>query len=367
MSSLETQQKLLVYGFVRDSIHQYAMDMPIELIELCFVLFYEMVSIFEGENTGYYEWIILDQQLIDKILNAKTGEGFESEIFELSGLNWRIQIYSNGYRKAAEGSCVVYLELVSKPSPLDRVVISFAILLKQTMTSWTNRAEYTEIGQSWGFPNRVLSLSDLKQLDVKQISIFVSIKIKYLVLNTDSEGLSLNTISPPPLVMNVPSKSQYSFQIEDNIMNMMRNCKNGRQFESEIFDNMWRLSYRPNGRLTTHEGYWSVYLTLCILPPFIQSIQTRYTIKCKQTDESFSEDHEYILNKLSHGNNKWLKSKQIADLESISFIIDIDILKVSTIDPNDNPYHIHDQSQIQHILSRIMKPEDQKKSIRLKI
>ena len=139
MSSYKTRQHLFVHGFIRELRKKYAINIPIDLVQVCFVLVYEKGMVFEGENSGYYEWNILDLQLINKILNAETGEYFETDIFKLCGLQWRIQIYSNGRQDKPEerGSVRIHLQLIKMSSLLNKICISLTILCKPSNCACT--------------------------------------------------------------------------------------------------------------------------------------------------------------------------------------------------------------------------------------
>ena len=118
MSSYEINQRSLVHGYIRECTELFSIFIPIEVIKLFLLFFYEMMSVFEGENSGYYEWKIFDSQLINKILNAENSEQFDSDLFTVCNLQWRAEIFPNGDDTSNEGDCNINLRLVTLPSEL---------------------------------------------------------------------------------------------------------------------------------------------------------------------------------------------------------------------------------------------------------
>ena len=51
---------------------------------------------------------------------------------------------------------------------------------------------------------------------------------------------------------------------------------------------MWRLSCYPNGCTKSSEGYMSVFLQLCTLPPLINKLKVKYKIKLEEMSDDLS-------------------------------------------------------------------------------
>ena len=146
------------------------------------------------------------------------------------------------------------------------------------------------------------------------------------------------------------NKPRYIHHIYPETMLMIRHIWNGRIFQSEMFDNLWRFAHFPNGRIRQDTGYWSIYLQLCTLPPFIKCIQAKCIIKCVETDIYCDFIQEFKINSQIKEYSRMMKFEKGLSFNSLTFVIDIEILEITKINPNDNPLHIHDPDQIRHIL-----------------
>eukprot|EP01084_Bolivina_argentea_P025922 48192_1 len=95
---------------------------------------------------GTYTWNINDRKLLNKIVNAKNGERFYSDVFAIGELNWKIQINPNGWQKERMGSFDVYVKLLSLPTSWESVIINRIIQCPQTESSQTSISTYNKSG-----------------------------------------------------------------------------------------------------------------------------------------------------------------------------------------------------------------------------
>ena len=94
-------------------------------------------------------------------------------------------------------------------------------------------------------------------------------------------------------------------------MQMIQHSWNGRIFQSEMFDNLWRFAHFPNGRIRQDTGYWSIYLQLCSLPAFIKSIQAKRIINCVETNKYSEVVQEFNISSRYNGNSRMMKYEDI--------------------------------------------------------
>ena len=293
-------------------------------------------KIFKGENVGRYEWKIEDKSLINEILNAKNKQKIESPEFMMANLKWKIRLYPNGNTESDEGSVMIFLQLVSLPPALRKITTSLAFFSKQTMSSITYLCNYTKSGDNNGIPPKTLLLSEWIRTNTKSISISIAILVNNIELNDEGNYLCLSNLCTLNVnKINYTNKSAYFHKIEVNTLNMMKNSWNGRPFESPLFDNMWRLSYYPNGGDLEDKGYFSILLRLCVLPPFIESIKVKYDIKCQETKERGHDEITLSSENNNDGFGDFMTFKAIQSLQSLTFEVQIDIQQVVFVDKED--------------------------------
>eukprot|EP01084_Bolivina_argentea_P305481 527740_1 len=124
-----------------------------------------------------YEWNITNPSLIKQIKNAKNGKQFVSDTFELCSLNWRIEINPNGCSKERTGSFDVFLKLMSISTKWKNVTINRTIVSPETSSSFTTIDTYTTKGESSGWPINTLTLKEIKNTNLKQITFIITIQV----------------------------------------------------------------------------------------------------------------------------------------------------------------------------------------------
>ena len=265
-----------------------------------------------------------------------------------------IKLYPNGNKDTNKGSVQIFLKLVSLPPSLQKLCTSLTIFSQQTYTSFTHLTNYTKSDQSKGLPSNMLLLKEWKFMNLTKISFTTSIKINYIELNKNSDYLSLFHLTPyihlNKLKMKYQNEAEYSQEMDNKLVVMMKNSYTGQSFESNLFDNMWKLYIYPNGMKHEQNGKFSIFLKLCILPPFIQTMTIKYLIKCKETNSCFSSNVVFSFDKNIDGTNNFMQFQRIQLLQKLTFILQVEIKKIDFVDPQ-NIYNVHDPLQIQRILS----------------
>eukprot|EP01083_Nonionella_stella_P205083 747165_1 len=67
-------------------------------------------------DSGTYTWHIDKPSLVRRILSAKWKDQFDSDVFQIAKLNWKIELCPYGWEKSAKGLCGVYAKLLGMPS-----------------------------------------------------------------------------------------------------------------------------------------------------------------------------------------------------------------------------------------------------------
>ena len=317
---------------------------------------------FNGKNSGSYIWKIDNKQTINNMLNANNGQLFESLPFYMSKLKWQIRLYPNGNQLVNRGSVKIFLKLLSLPSEFDRLMLSFSLLCDKGMSCHTDMRIYNKSGQGSGWLDKTLSLSEWRNMNINQCSILITIKIHYIALKKEifiNNDSILSRFVPDPYdgdSGDLQLKTRAIYQINKNMMNAFKWSHNGKRMESAMYDNMWRLQCYPNGNGKECEGFVSLYLRCCYMPPLVQKIKAKFKIICKETGKILNTQNEFSYQKKDLGSRKFVKLSDISSLETITFIVEIEIIDVTKIQENnqqDRKCVFHAPQQIEEILGLV--------------
>lgn len=137
-------------------------------------------------NGKLFCWHIDNPNIIKNFINAKHKQRFASDIFEMKNLKWYLSAYPNGDRK--EGSCTVYLTLISFPTNWSKFICNYSIYCNQTRSSATYITTYTEKRSQSGRIAGLLSIQEIKKkYNSKQLnSITFSVNVNILQIYDNS-------------------------------------------------------------------------------------------------------------------------------------------------------------------------------------
>eukprot|EP01084_Bolivina_argentea_P125936 223061_1 len=146
---------------------------------------------------GTFEWEI-KSKVLTQMLNAKNGDYWASKTFTIAGFDFELEICPNGYVKEQKDSFKVFVKLMRCPVGVESIVLCKSQFCKQTMTTVTNIATYTQTSTSKGWSNNILLLSDLLNKNMKCLTIGVNINILCIKYNESSSlyfNKTLNNIN----------------------------------------------------------------------------------------------------------------------------------------------------------------------------
>lgn len=233
-----------------------------------------------GLNCGSYAWTVSNKKQVQAILTAKTGELFESRPFKMAKLYWTIRLYPNGNNGNSKGSVKIFLKLVAMPHILDQINLSYTTSCPQTMASSTALDIYLKNGDSKGWLNRSLLLSEWKQLQLNIIQIVVSVnifklKFKRYAINSVLGHYRFNQLNNNALTY-FPRKQKLVYKLDEYTLGKFKDSYYGKRYESVIFNNMWRIRWFPNGANHECASFMSIYLVLCRIPYKMAKLTTKY-------------------------------------------------------------------------------------------
>eukprot|EP01084_Bolivina_argentea_P295833 509449_1 len=119
------------------------------------------------DNTGVYQWKIDDASMVQKMLNAKPGEKFESECFELAHLKCKLAVFPNGEDEDSKGYFRIILHILDLPDSVEEIVWNRSFRVKEVdaeccwLDTQSDKDEDSEI----------CALSELVKLGCKTITI----------------------------------------------------------------------------------------------------------------------------------------------------------------------------------------------------
>ena len=130
MDHLDEKTKSIVYGFIREVSDMITHKIPdtIRIIILMSVDDHFMM------NRGCYEWKI--QKQIQAILSSPANASINSDIFEMCGLQWMMQLYPNGNSNISitAGNVGLFVKLLRFPKEWRYILIHQTFICHQTNT-----------------------------------------------------------------------------------------------------------------------------------------------------------------------------------------------------------------------------------------
>ena len=134
-------------------------------------------------NEGIYEWTVRDTPTVHAMLNAKCGEKFESDTFEIARLKWKLEIYPNGDSLETNGYFIIHLRLLSLPPLIDQIQICRTFRVKESMAGSTWIAVLSE--EEYEFWGKKCPLKELKDIPPDTITVSVHLRVNKITLNND--------------------------------------------------------------------------------------------------------------------------------------------------------------------------------------
>lgn len=281
--------------------------------------------------TGSHEWRISDDAFISKIRRCKNAEYFVSEIFEIEGLRWSMQICPNGSSPQRRGLFNWYLHLAALPSKVEKVFVFYWISLLETGTVYGYRTFFQcrQPGKGWG--NDKLRHSQIMDLETFTFKLDIAIVDVF-----DAEGRNISDgyrqyLSPPmtPSLM----KDQFAWKVEEeSMLKKIKSANNGEHFENERFAMcglLWFFRVYPSGKDKHDDGELKLYLHLDSLPKAIASISCHFQLFVDETETIYSDFAHFRTGFLFDGwQSSRIKTQQIQELDALTIKAEIRVIEV---------------------------------------
>ena len=270
--------------------------------------------------SGSHTWTITGQ-LLEDILDAKTGERFSSELFEIANLKCQIKLCPNGNKEQFNGYCRIFIKIVSMPSQWKTITICRTIGSLQTQSRETRIAR-CGVGDAkgWVYP---LPFSELQGGNFKKLEFCVFIKILRVTLASGEGHYQCH--------FGYNKTQQLSYKLEPKLLDKLKRCRPGKMVESGTFGSMWTVQICPNGDIPEYAGKCMVVLNLCGLPQNVGKFKVEWNIQCKEMNANISSTADFSI----ESTGKFCNIGRFADFQNLdSFSVNIHVF-ILTVYNND--------------------------------
>eukprot|EP01084_Bolivina_argentea_P164480 285966_1 len=334
--------ELITFGYFRDVEKILSFEnnpwhyIPIPIINITSSYLYNYFM-----NYTRFTWKISGLN-VHKMLNAKCGQRFDSDIFNLGKLKFQLEVFPNGNIEDRKGYLVIHIRLLSLPSYIDSIIVLryFHVIENMASDAWIALLKQGEYDY-WG---KKCPLIELKELQTETITIQVDVNINQIILK---ENVT-NYITP--IEIEYERKYKLEYKLCGKELEMFKNSKLSKQFNTDIFDHSMGISLYPNGTDERSIGYIAVYVTICKFPSNLLDMSVQYSVKClEKKDENYSRIANFSYDELSWGPTKFMKLDSIKDLETVTFVTELNVLHINKT-KNINMREICDDMQIKQLV-----------------
>mmetsp|Transcript_46247 Transcript_46247/g.41365 ORF Transcript_46247/g.41365 Transcript_46247/m.41365 type:complete len:496 (-) Transcript_46247:9-1496(-) len=293
--------------------------------------------------SGAFEWKI-ENQLLRNMLKAQNGNSWESAAFTISNIPFKLKIYPNGNNKENIDSFIVCVKADPWPRGVKSMVVCSTIQCKQTMASITGVSTYTAYHTNKGIPNRTILLSEIKSMVHNLSCLNIVSSINILQINYSQTEVLYNAFNG----INIKYKTKHSivWKIDKPMLQSWKAAHYDKRYESHMVNNMWKIVCYPNGIIQDYQGYISVDILLCGLPPCKKELRAKFQIKCLETGTSCENTHRFDYQSPATGEQRFMRLSDINRYTSLTLTADIQIIdgaeqEQKSIDVEDDKQELH--------------------------
>eukprot|EP01084_Bolivina_argentea_P147663 258313_1 len=264
-------------------------------------------------NDGLFTWRWNDDNFLEnEIYERKDQKRILSNHFKIANCDWQLIAYPKGDGSDTSKYGVFNLYLEISPSKNTHIkgktiIANIRLYNYETGVSFTECVKFgkwidddkIEISKyDHGWSDQMLRLDEL-QNKYDRITLGCYIKI----LQIKNEQNNKITYECPMrlehklLRTTTNSKLGYIFsmkwQLTHTEIYLMKNCRNGQSFESQIINEMWCFRVFPNGIDPDTKNQVVLCLVLCLLPPAITKLTVQLKLKCLETNTEYKSKLRY--------------------------------------------------------------------------
>eukprot|EP01083_Nonionella_stella_P050612 134585_1 len=228
---------------------------------------------------GTYKWQIQDKNIITQITSSTWKDKFESDVFQIGELNWKIRIRPNGWNDKNKGFCCVLVSLLDMPYAWKYVFCQLHIHCPQTQNTMIASYSYNK-SKNMNRGSYISSFEDFKAslAHADQLTFIITIHIARITLKDN------NKILFQMLTNKYKTNMRCQWNIDEQMMTNLKSFRRPKGICSDIYHDMWCLRLYPNGNMNGKEGRLRVVLHLCAFPPNVSQMIVECNIYCHEAN-----------------------------------------------------------------------------------
>ena len=262
--------------------------------------------------------------ILTKILNAKCGDQFISNILTIGELKWQITMKPNGKNRKTRGSCSIFLKLISMPSTYKHITVIRMIRCIQTHSSYIRMTRYIN-GTSKGWHPGVQSLNELNQHQFNEIQFMVKIQVIQIEMVKDNSSISIY-----PFKLSLKKHEEITWRVNEEVLECLKMANIGKQTCSDIYNGLWAIHIYPNGDDKDPGQCW-VGLSLAALPQNIHKVKIKWKMTIMETETTRTSTADFYI-RHSDLSLRMMPFEQLKQLNELTITIKIDIISIYDVD-----------------------------------
>ena len=316
--------ELLTNGYVKGCNAECNTMIPTDIVKIILQYISDYFS-----NYGEYTWKISDITLIKAISEATSDKIFESPIFQMSKLKWKMQIRVTETQR---------LHVLLKPlsfDPLWDKIVLFRMI--EYVEGKCRHAMISAIPYQQSC--RLLGKNNFAENVMKNGSITIKITVDIL-------KVLVSKSIPNPMIRvernEVGRKYHFIYHINESNLRIMRTTSY--PMYSDIFDDRWLVSFYVNG--VNNANFAEIYFHTCIWPAYTKELHILCRAKCKDTGDEwcsssaavYKMDHVAGSGSTSKGKQKWFLSSKLKNIKTATIVVDIEIAEQVVVNIDEYIY-----------------------------
>ena len=330
---IDDRTKKIVSGYINEiqqlllSIHNndtYYL-IPVEISLLCLQLIDDYFMI----NSGTFEWIIEGVEYVE-LLAIPNRAKIQSKIFYIGNVPWRLEIYPNGDRVHTIGDFKIFLRNLDMPSTWNHVYSRNVFKIKQFNVSSTILKQSSRIRNSAvGWDHNTLTLQEIQNsTTTSKITITMNMTILRIIMRQSQRypnSTGLTNVLYQNKVIDIPQTHKFQWRIDGELLQMMRSDNNPKQYESEIYNNLFKIRCRPYDSTGCRIG-----LLMCAIPENNQNNNTsalpvRFTLQIKEADICMDMITTMNPGTCYYGDERSFQFTDLDEYSNITIIVEVQV------------------------------------------
>ena len=308
-------------------------------------------------NQGTYSWSISDPIIVEKMLNAETGDKFTSTPFTIARVKCQIEVYPNGDKQELSGYFVIYLRILSLPKYVKNITVGriFHVLENRAGASFHNTI--SQVNHDWW--GRKCPLSELIELNPNTITVQIEIIINKICINADGIDI-LNNYPLKPISTSFMDqfkmKRHLEFKLNKFEMKMVKKCEVVKAMSTNIMYDLWTIQLYPCDTVPAEIQNFTAFFEMLRWPKGIKQMKVKYEFWIDKIDDETMKSEAVFREDKSYYGIEWANIKDLlAEHDQATVMFDVQVVEMTpkiTVSANDI-FEIYDPIKIAYLLSAL--------------